>query len=290
MKSKMTKLAAAAVIIVAVVIGIDQLGSIDGASVAWGQVAQRVEKIPTVTYHRTVVHPQGGLAAATFKGIVYLSGQTARVDSFPMGAVNPRFCWLSIGKPPLGLRVHEYDANTEAPYRGAPVYLEGDPNKPSSDPGMGLDEYVERWTRNSNYDLEEYQAEGYRGEVFFLEDRTYFFSGGRHQRHQRRLSEEEADRWYRNMDPREWVKEALSLDYKKLGRANIEGIEVEGIEVVGRDLAIAPYWKPDRDVIIRFWVDVKTGLPVRYEARKRHSRWHGDFAMVVDEIHWNQEI
>lgn len=287
MKSRITKLAAAAVMVIAAFVGIVHFsGSIDGASVAWGQVTQRVEKIPTAIYRRTIVNPQGPLGSAIDEEMVYLSGQTVRVDSFGMGGVQPDYCWVSIGGPPLGLRIHEYDVNTEAPYGGVLVYLEGEPNKPSSDPGMDVDENLERWARKRNIDIEEYQAKGYRSLVYFLDERTCVGNdGGRHI-----LSEEEAVRWYRHMDPREWVKEALSLDYKKLGRANIEGMEVEGVEVVGRDLTIAPVWKPDHDVTIRFWVDIKTGLPVRYEARKRRSRWHGDWVMLVDEIHWNQEI
>jgi len=47
MKSPITKLAAAAVIIIAVLIGINQFGgSIDGASVAWADVAERFESVP----------------------------------------------------------------------------------------------------------------------------------------------------------------------------------------------------------------------------------------------------
>ncbi|MHC4344274.1 MAG: hypothetical protein ACYSUP_06280 [Planctomycetota bacterium] len=46
MKNRMTKLAAAVVIIIAVLIGINQFGgSIDGASVAWADVAERFESV-----------------------------------------------------------------------------------------------------------------------------------------------------------------------------------------------------------------------------------------------------
>jgi len=45
MKSRITKLAAAAVIIIAVLIGINQFGgSIDGSSVAWGELVERLER------------------------------------------------------------------------------------------------------------------------------------------------------------------------------------------------------------------------------------------------------
>ncbi|MHC4465730.1 MAG: hypothetical protein ACYSYW_04175 [Planctomycetota bacterium] len=45
MKSKITKLAPAAVIIIAVLIGINQFsGSIDGSNVAWAELIERVER------------------------------------------------------------------------------------------------------------------------------------------------------------------------------------------------------------------------------------------------------
>jgi hypothetical protein len=51
MKSRITKLAAAAVIIAAVFIGVYQFGgSIDGASVVWAEVANKIEQVPTHKY------------------------------------------------------------------------------------------------------------------------------------------------------------------------------------------------------------------------------------------------
>jgi len=51
MRSRITKLAAAAVIIIAVLIGIHQFsGSIDGASVAWASVVKKVEQAKTVSF------------------------------------------------------------------------------------------------------------------------------------------------------------------------------------------------------------------------------------------------
>jgi hypothetical protein len=50
MKSRITKLAAAAVIIIPILIGINQFGgSIDGASVVWADVIKNVEQIQTFT-------------------------------------------------------------------------------------------------------------------------------------------------------------------------------------------------------------------------------------------------
>jgi len=57
MKSRITKLAAAAVIIIAVLIGISHFGgSIDGTSVAWAQqTLQALEKVKAIAYRQTAV-------------------------------------------------------------------------------------------------------------------------------------------------------------------------------------------------------------------------------------------
>ncbi len=54
MKSRITKLATAAVILVAILIGINQFGgSIDGTSVAWADVLEQIYSARTVTYKQT---------------------------------------------------------------------------------------------------------------------------------------------------------------------------------------------------------------------------------------------
>ena len=285
MRSPITKLAAAVVMVIALIVWLHEFGgSVDVASVAWGQVAERVEKIPAVTYRRIVIDPQGTLGSSIREEMVYLSDHRIRVDSFPKGGVNPHFHWISIDMSTHTIRVHEYGDDTQAPYGGVLVYMD-DSNRPSSDPGMDIDENFAHWVQERNVDLDKYQSQGYRSWCLFLGERVRVDSGGRHL-----LSEEEAVKWYKHRDPREWVKEALSLHYKELGCDNIGGVEVEGVEVTGRNLSVAPYFRFERDVIIRFWVDVKTGLPVRYEARGRFGRWEGDWAMVVDEIRWDQNV
>jgi len=55
MKNKMTKVAISAVIIIALLLGINQFGgSIDGTTVAWANIAQRVLKSKAFIYHATV--------------------------------------------------------------------------------------------------------------------------------------------------------------------------------------------------------------------------------------------
>jgi hypothetical protein len=62
MRSGITKLAAAAVIIMVAVVAIHQFGgSIDGTTVAWAELAERIEQIKTVSYcmHSTCTSEQG---------------------------------------------------------------------------------------------------------------------------------------------------------------------------------------------------------------------------------------
>jgi len=60
MKSKITKLAAAAVIIIAVLIGVNQFtGSIDGSSVAWAEVVEQINRHTKYKCRQRVVREQG---------------------------------------------------------------------------------------------------------------------------------------------------------------------------------------------------------------------------------------
>jgi hypothetical protein len=54
------------------------------------------------------------------------------------------------------------------------------------------------------------------------------------------------------------------MKYVELGRKSIDGVDVEGLEIRGTDLVVAPV-KLD-DIVIRMWVDVETYLPVVIEA------------------------
>ena len=289
MKNRITKVAAAAVIIIAVLVGMIQFGGpIDGASVAWGQVADHVEKIPGATYKRTVILNQGTLGSQIVEEIVHLCDYAVRVDSSPgIGAgLRPHKHWVSIDKSGHEIRVHEYDEDTQ-PYDGGGVLVFMDNvNLPSSDPGLEIDDYYAEWQQERGSTSEEEPRVRCCWWLFQDERVRVFDTGDEHS-----LSEEEAVKWFKHFDPRVWTKEALSLDYRELGHDKIDGVDVEGVEVQGRNLSVAPFLYADQgDVTIRFWVDIKTGLPVRYEARARYGRWEGDWALVVDEIHWNQEI
>ena len=78
MKSRITRLAAAAVIIIAVLAGIYHFGgSIDGASVAWAEVVEKVEQIESFIFqHKINIKGAAGLPEGTpvnLESVVYIS-------------------------------------------------------------------------------------------------------------------------------------------------------------------------------------------------------------------------
>jgi hypothetical protein len=86
--------------------------------------------------------------------------------------------------------------------------------------------------------------------------------------------------------PRQWIKVILSESYAELGSGNINGIDVEGIEVHNSKLL------GGAEGVVRLWVDVKTNLPVRFELEgmmmeggaKRPTKH------VIDDFQWDVEI
>ena len=93
MKSRITKLAAAAVIIIAVLIGVNQFGgSIDGANVAFAEVIQQIREARTVTFTTEIkvgkqvmrienTHKEPGLKRALMPGGLVLISDLARKKS-----------------------------------------------------------------------------------------------------------------------------------------------------------------------------------------------------------------
>ena len=95
MKSRITKLAAAAVIIIAVMIGINRFGgSIDGASVAWGEVVKKVEQIELFIFQQKVSvngMPEGITELTTYVSLkyglrqdAYRNGQVIGISYIPL--------------------------------------------------------------------------------------------------------------------------------------------------------------------------------------------------------------
>jgi len=110
MKSKITKLAAAAVIIIAVLIGINQFGgSIDGASVAWANVAERVEEIQNYVYRMRQTETSGlkdqGFEFVTETEIItYNSSQNGnKTETYRNGELITRSFYLRQQKEFVGI-------------------------------------------------------------------------------------------------------------------------------------------------------------------------------------------
>ena len=215
MKSNITKLAAAAVIIVAVILGLTITGGPEMASVVWGEVIEKVDQISALTFDMTVE-------------ISYSENNKLLIQS--------------------------------------ENYVAGDYG-----------------TRSSHY---------INGELFVLKyrlprknlayeirpkDKTYMRFD---------LPDRQAAKGQDPDDPRTWLKMILSGDYTELGRTNIDGIEVEGIECNPTEMT------GDENGVMRLWVDVETNLPVRIELEKLgmeggQMRPH---KYVMENFQWDVEL
>jgi len=91
------------------------------------------------------------------------------------------------------------------------------------------------------------------------------------------LSDIEAAEMLEQQDPRRFCPQVLAGDYSKLGRSEIDGIEVEGIEA------------PLENQTLRLWADVKTNWPVRIEVDGKFGQ-HQSSHMVMDHFQWDAEI
>ena len=91
MKSRITKLTAAAVIIIALLIGIDQIGgSLDITGVAWGEVVKKVEQIDSFIFQQqiSITSVDEGSAIQTTETTTYVSSEFGlRQDSYMNGQV-----------------------------------------------------------------------------------------------------------------------------------------------------------------------------------------------------------
>ena len=213
MKSRITKLAAAAVIIGAVILGLTLTGGPDIASVTWGDVLKEMEKVPTVVFNMTNVTTFGENKTISTESKVYDAGENGcRIDMYMNGE----------------LFMQKYRLPKEkVAYRIGP-----------------------KEKTYSRFVLSESQAET------------------------------ESD------FPRQWVKIILSEDYTKLGRGNINGIDVEGVEVHNSELLAGD------EGVVRLWVDIETNLPVRMELEGKMMEAGAKRPMkfVMDDFQWDVEL
>jgi len=215
MKSRITKLAAAAVIIVAVILGLTITDGPDIASVAWSEVIEKVEQIPALTFDMTTEISYPGNKAISIQSENYVAGDYGTKSS---------------------------------------LYMNGEV-------------FVVKY-RLPNKNL---------AYIIRPKDKTYMRID---------LSDEQAAKGQDPDDPRTWLKMILSGDYTKLGRDNINGVAVEGIE------CNRPEMTGDENGIMRLWVDVETNLPVRIEVEKlgMEAGQMRPHKFVMENFQWNVEL
>jgi len=217
MKSRITKLVAAAVIIIAVVVGIYEFGS-SIESVAWGEVVDNVEQTQTFM----------------FRGWTNMTGlpNVPKEKAFESEMV-------AYGSSEHGTRMETYmDGNVTMI-----MYM-----LPAEKVMISVIPAQKKYMR-----------------VLLTEELT-------------------AKMRQQGQDPRDMVRRFLSVEYTELGRATIEGIEVEGIEV--NDPKV---WAGMSESIVgRLWVDVKTDLPVRLEMEIAHEEIQQK--SVMDQFQWDVEL
>lgn len=211
MKSPITKLAAAAAIIVAAIIGINQFGG-SATSVAWGEVAKNVEQIQTFIFRTS---QKGAGIVGAYETQVYNSSRY----------------------------------------------------------GKKIDVY-----QNGRIVMHTYVLPAEKATIAIMP------TGKKYQR--TLLTEEELQQELQGGDPREVVRQFMSMKYEKLGRNKIDGVEVEGIKVENPEIVADMF----ENAIGRLWVDVETELPVQIEIDGVSKRELGQMHMVVDKFQWNVEL
>jgi hypothetical protein len=212
MKTRITRLGAAAVIIIAVILGLNIIGWPDMAGVAWADVAEKVEQIQTYIHQVTQTLVESKKSS---KSIVYCSAE-------------------------CGKKIEVYKDEKIIMY----VYV-------------------------------------------LPEEKTHISIMPEGKKCQKTpLTEEQLLDELQGGDPRIIVKQFLSMNYKKLGKDEIDGIETEVIEVENPEIVSDMYVS----CIGRLWVDVETDLPVRIEIDGVAKRGLGQMIMVLDKLQWNVDL
>ncbi len=98
--------------------------------------------------------------------------------------------------------------------------------------------------------------------------------------------------WQQN-DPRTFLKKILACKYESMGRATIDGIEVEGFQTTDPNFfyfGAGKNWQID----VKVWVDVKTRLPVRGDATFAYFDQMGDkkysVHLVMHDFQWDVPV
>ena len=84
-------------------------------------------------------------------------------------------------------------------------------------------------------------------------------------------------------DPEEYIRRFLERDRTELGRSTIDGIDVQGIEVINPPTQDGP----DMEGIGRLWVSIESDLPVRIELEQRAERQRVTWTL---DFRWGEQV
>jgi hypothetical protein len=220
MKSRITKLATAAVIIIAVMVGINQFrGSLDIAGVAWGKVVEKVEQIESFIFqHKMNIKGAAGMPEGTtvdIESTIYVSSE-------------------------YGLRQDQYIGGKAVGVNYVP---------PSGTIITSLLPHMKKYIKAS-------------------------------------VTEEQIRNMHEEVNPIGMIKAFMSFEHTELGREIIDGVKTEGIEVDDPKFLAFMF----ENAKGRLWVDVKTGLPVRFEVEGVSGDGVIETKVVAYEFDWDAEL
>lgn len=216
MKSRMTKWAAAAAVIIIAALIINFQFSTSG--VAWGALVEKIESVESVVYRLTTNVKMQGMP----------QGQTPKTET------------IAYYSSEYGSRVENY-INDKL---GFTMYLNPIENV----------------------------------YVTVMPEQKKFMRFTKSPDELRQISDKD--------DPRVMVRHMMSTEYKQLGRDNINGIDVEGIECTGPKVMGGMF----EEATARLWVEIGTDFPVRIEIEGIVSGGQMEMSMVMDDFQWNVEL
>jgi len=230
MKSKITKLSSAALIIIAVMAGMIHFGgSIDGSSIVFAEVLKSIQEANSAVWHEQRVITCNG------EELPFLKSDAVRYYSLKYG---------------------------------------------------GMEDM---------YNMEDVQLH----RVYWLPEKDMRIEVVPLLKQYKRTEFTEAERAIGGRSIEAIVELVKSERSTKLGRKTINGREAEGFKIQNSKIAAALVPIKFDSLIARFWIDVETSLPLRYEAELVISDRHITFftggkavevKVIGDEFQWNVKL
>jgi len=103
------------------------------------------------------------------------------------------------------------------------------------------------------------------------------------------IDDHTAENMWKGNDPLTFLKKIMACKYESMGRATIDGIEVEGFQTTDPNVSIIERSGENKvEVDVKMWVDVKTRLPVRFDymGDKMKSTDH----FVMQDFQWDVSV